>query len=114
MAYEVEGQPIVAGYPFSMRLNATVGIFTAGSTYTAMVRDVETDTLLATLTTANGKLVRVDDNNLDVLLAQADSSSWLNYASVVLDIVRTDTNPDQYLGIKITLMVEYPATRGLP
>lgn len=110
--YEVSGQPVVIGYPFSMRLQTTTDMFPSGSTFTAHVRDLDTDLLLATLTTANGKLTRIDSRNLDVSLSASDSTAWVT-ERVVFDIVRTDVNPKEYLGIKIQLYVENPVTRGL-
>lgn len=109
---EVPGLPVVVGYPYSLRINSSTAVFPAGATFTAQVRDVATDTLLTTLTTANGKLVAVDNFNMDVLLAGTDSVGW-TADRVIFDIVRTDVNPDTYLGFKITLFVEQPVTRGL-
>lgn len=109
---EVPGLPVVVGYPYSLRINSTTAVFPAGATFAAQVRDLETDVLLATLTTANGKLVAVDNFNMDVLLSNTDTAGWTGERAV-FDIVRTDVNPDTYVGFKITLYVEKPVTRGL-
>lgn len=111
--YEIRGQALVLGYDFQMRLAATADIFPPGFTGTAHVRASRDDaTILATLTTANGGLVRIDNKNLDLKITGVQSAGW-TATSVVLDIVRTDPTPDQYLGIRLTILTEKPVTRGL-
>jgi hypothetical protein len=111
--YEIRGQALVLGYDFQMRLAASADVFPPGFTGTAHVRaNTDDPTILATLTSGNGGLVRIDNRNLDLKITGAQSAGW-TATSVVLDIIRTDPIPDQYLGIKLTILTEKPVTRGL-
>ncbi len=109
------GAPIVAGYPWSLNVHAvaTPALFPSGGAFTAHVRDsVSAGAIRATLTTANGGIVRVDDDTVTLNITATESAAW-KMASVVLDLVRTDVAPDQYLGFTLTIPVVRPVTRGL-
>jgi len=110
--YEIRGQALVFGYDFKMRLNATADIFPAGIAMTAHVRAEIDGPILATLSTANGKLVRAGNRDLDITISGTDSVNW-TAPSIILDIVRTDTTPDEYLGIVLTITTSKAVTRGL-
>lgn len=105
------GSAIIAGYIWRQRLQVTAEAppFPEGVTLRAQVRKSRAATEeLATLTTENGGLVRVDDNSIDIVIAGASSTDWRD--SVMLDIVRTDLDDDEHLGIQLTVPVMMPVT----
>lgn len=106
---------IMAGYGWSCRVTMTAATppFPAGVELVAHVRaKASSSAILATLSTANQKITRVDDNTIDISIPGADSAAFKD-GSVVLDLVRTDTDPDTYVGFKLQVPVETPVTRGL-
>ena len=108
------GPAVVAGYNWSLRIEANSAAFPAGVAITGQVRRKVGDaTILATLTTAGGQIVRVDDTHIDISIPGATSKDWAA-GNVVMDFVRTDVNPDSYLGFILTVPVVMPVTRGLP
>ena len=107
------GRPIVAGVEWRLRLAVTssVPFFPSGATHTAQVRDViDAGAVRHTLTTANGGIVRVNDTTCDLVIPGAVTAAW-KMASVVLDLMRTDTDPDVYGGFILTVPVTRPVTR---
>lgn len=107
----VEGRALVAGYEWRQRFVSPVALFPSGSTFSAQVRrKVDDAAPLTTLTTADGELVRIDNETLEVIIPGADSTAWTP-GSVVFDIVRTDTTPDQHLGFRVTVAVVQAVTR---
>lgn len=108
------GPAIVAGYKWSLRIEASAAAFPVGVAITGHVRrKVGDEQPLATLSTANGKIVRVDDAHIDIFIDGDLSEAW-SPGSVVMDFVRTDVDPDAYLGFILTVPVVLPVTRGLP
>lgn len=101
---------IYIGYPWRMTLqvSSAVALFPSAAQFKAHVRVKPGDRLLATLTTANGKLIRVDDNTIEILIDNF-TADW-KPGKVVLDLVRTDVEPDQHLGIGIEVAVKLPVT----
>jgi hypothetical protein len=109
------GRPIVAGFPYSLEVTVTreTPFFPAGSAHTAQIRDTPSSgSVRATLTTANGGLVRVSDTVVRLVIPAETSAAWRE-GSVVLDIVRTDVSPDEYGGFLLTIPVVRSVTRGL-
>lgn len=112
----VSGQAIAAGYEWRQRLKVVVDPppFPSGCTLAAHVRARRGDALpKASLTTANGGLVRVSDTEIDIVLSPSQTGAMTNIPSVVMDVVRTDPDPDQHLGFSLTIPVVMPVTRGL-
>lgn len=108
-----DGPTIVAGYEYRLRIAADLALFPAGCALTSHVRRKVSETaILATLTTANGGLARVSDTEVDIAIAGTASASW-QAGTVVLDMVRTDVNPDQHLGFVLEIPVTLAVTRGL-
>lgn len=108
------GSAIVAGYEWRQRITVSAAVppFPEGVALTAHVRaTLASDTVLATLSTAAGSIERVDDDSIDLIISGAASVSWSD--TVVLDCVRTDTDPDSYLGFQMAVPVVQPVTRGL-
>lgn len=109
------GTSIVAGYEWRQRLRvrSSEPAFPSGVTLVGHVRSpLESATPLATLTTADGTITRVDNETVQLVIAGATSVSWTAYEAVLLDLVRTDTDPDQHLGFRLTIPVEMPVTRA--
>ncbi|EAQ43713.1 hypothetical protein MED193_12618 [Roseobacter sp. MED193] len=108
-----EGPAIMIGYAYRLRLEAAGALFPEGAAFTGHVRAKLGDTeILATLTSANGGLERVSDSALDLQIAAADTAG-MAVGSVVVDVVRTDTDPDRHLGFALEIPVMSPVTRGL-
>lgn len=108
-----DAPPVKAGYYWSVRLEVAGVTFPSGSAYKADIKKRRSDeTAIASLTTANGGLVRVSDTELDIVLAGTVTAGW-EAGEVIGDIVRTDTNPDQHLSIEFALPVTVPLTRAV-
>ena len=108
------GPAIVAGYNWSLRIVADTAAFPSGVAITGHVRRKIADAApLVTLSTAAGQIVRVDDFRIDITIPGAASREWAP-GDVVMDFVRTDVDPDAYLGFRLTVPVTIPVTRGLP
>lgn len=114
-----EGKSIIAGYVWNERVELVVPTgdpvpFPAGCALTAHVRAcVDDSTVLATLSTANGGIVRVNDTQIDLIITGSDSESWWEHGSVTLDVVRTDLAPDEHLRFILEIPVVRPVTRDL-
>jgi hypothetical protein len=63
-------KPIYAGYEWKATFNLVADpvLFPLGGTLKAHVRYSPDDSILTTLTTENGKIVRVDDNRIQVVI----------------------------------------------
>lgn len=114
MTVSIESGPaIIVGYEYKLQVATDLGLFPAGAAITAHVRAKVSDTaILATLTTANGGLVRISDQLVEVIIPPAQTVNF-KAGSVHLDMVRTDLNPDQHLGFSLEIPVVLPVTRGL-
>ena len=69
-------------------------------------------TLLAELSSADGGIEHITDTVLELSLTPAQTAG-LTPGRVVLDLVRTDLEPDLHLGFLIEIPVMLPVTRGL-
>ena len=108
-----EGPAILAGYEYRLQLEADSPVFPAGCALAGQVRaKVSDSTVVATLTTANGGLLRVSDTVIEIVIPAAATAS-LQPGSVVMDVVRTDLEPDQHLNFTLEILVIRPVTRGL-
>jgi hypothetical protein len=112
-----EGNAIVAGYSWTItvKYERVPAAFPDGIQLTAQVRPKpKSTTLLATLTLADGDIVRVDDDNITVTIGGDVSEAWINeYDIVYLDVVRTDADPDEHYGFQLGVPVIVPVTRDL-
>jgi hypothetical protein len=115
MSQKFKGKIITAGYDWSIRLsfaNSAIS-FPANATFTSQVRrDPDVDDIIATLTTANGGIVRIDSQTLEIRISGAASTGWPNRIAYI-DVVRTDTNPKQHLGFELRVPVRRAITRGI-
>lgn len=108
-----EGPVILIGYEYRLQIEAEAALFTESATFSGQLRGAVTDSaVLATVSTGNGGIVRRDDRTLEIVLAPAVTSG-LSVGSVVLDLVRTDLDPDRHLGVVLEIPVSLPVTRGL-
>lgn len=100
---------LIAGYQWSQRFEVTradgTPIFTSSTTWTAPVRADPNQPVLTTLTSANGQILRVDDDTIDIVISGTLSASWGDYSTIYLDLIRTDTDPDQHIGVRISIPV---------
>lgn len=109
----LSGQPIARGYSHAIRVTvATDGddaVFPAGCRLMAQFREFAgAPAVQATLSTDNGKIVRIDDDTIRLDLSAADTADM--QGQTVTDLVRTDLSPDAWLGIQLRFEVAQPAT----
>ena len=108
-----DGPAIVAGYEYKLQLEADSPVFPGGCSLTAHVRArVSDSTIIATLTSANGGLARISDTVIEIVIPPAATAN-LAPGSVVMDMVRTDLEPDRHLNFTLEIPVVRPVTRGL-
>jgi len=108
-----EGPVILIGYEYRLQLQAEADFFPESATFTGQLRSTVTDsTVLATLSTANGSVLRHNERTLEIVVA-ADVTATLIPGSVVVDFVRTDLTPERPLGFSLEIPVQQPVTRGL-
>lgn len=108
-----DGPAIVAGYEYRLQVEAGSAVFPQGCTLAAQLRAKVSDTtVIATLTTQNGGLVRRSDTVIEIVIA-AEASAGLSAGSIVLDMVRTDLVPPKHLQFTLEIPVVRPVTRGL-
>jgi hypothetical protein len=106
-----EGPIILIGYEYRLRLGTDSALFPIGCTLIAQVRaSIGSAVLLATLSTEAGTLIREDDRTLEIVLGPTITST-LVAGSVVIDVVRTDLEPDRHLGFMLEIPVQQPVTR---
>jgi hypothetical protein len=108
-----DGPAIVAGYEYRLQLEADSPVFPAGCTLAAQVRTKVSDSaVITTLTTGNGGLARISDTIVEITIPAAATAN-LPPGSIVMDMVRTDLDPDQHLNFTLEIPVIRPVTRGL-
>ncbi len=109
----VDGPAIVAGYPYRLQIEAETPLFPQDAVFAAEVRTrVSAASVIATLTTANGRILRVSDTVLELAIAPEATAS-LGAGSVILDVVRTDLMPPRHLSFFLEIPVVLPVTRGM-
>jgi len=112
----MSGSPIAIGFQWRQSIQLTYTgsdqvPFPLGSTFRAEVRaNAQSDTILATLTTAAGEITRDNDNQLTILIGAADTATF-EPGTVSLDLVRTDVSPEEYIHVAMTVTVIQPITR---
>jgi hypothetical protein len=106
-----EGPVILIGYEYRLQLQAEADLFPEEASFVGQVRSAITaPTVVAELSTAAGSVLRVDVRTLEIVLAPAVTAS-LAPGGVVLDLVRTDLEPDRHLGFVLEIPVALPVTR---
>lgn len=114
MSVEVtDGPAIVAGYAYKLQIEAESPVFPAGCTLTAQVRSKISDAaIIATLSTANGGLTRVSDTVIEMVIPP-EATVGLRPGTIVMDVIRTDVDPDLHLNFTLEIPIVQPVTRGL-
>lgn len=114
MAVDVsDGPAIIAGYEYRLQVETGSAVFPQSCTLAAQLRAKVSDaTVIATLTTQNGELLRKSDTVVEIVIAP-EASAGLSAGSVVLDMVRTDLVPPRHLQFTLEIPVVRPVTRGL-
>ena len=106
-----EGPVILIGYEYRLQLEAEANLFPNGASFAGQVRSAITAaTVVAELSSAAGSVLRVDDRTLEIVLAPAVTAG-LAPGGIVLDLVRTDLEPDRHLGFVLEIPVALPVTR---
>ena len=108
------GPPIYPGYPWRLTIDAgATALFPSGITIAAQFRlTVDSATVLATISTADGSIVRVSDTQINLILPDTATDDF-EVGTVFVDLVRTDLAPDEHMGIRLQVPVVQPVTRGL-
>ena len=108
------GPAIHPGYAWRLTIDAgTTALFPAGIALAAQFRRrVEDAAVLATLSTSDGSITRVSDSVINLVLPAADTANF-EPGTVVADLVRTDLDLAEYLGIRLQVPVVQPVTREL-
>jgi hypothetical protein len=105
------GPVILIGYEYRLQLQAEVDLFPGNAHFIGQLRRMVSDeAVLATLSTTNGGVLRVDDRTLEIVLPP-EVTAMLPPGRVVLDLVRTDLYPDRHLGVLLEIPVVLPVTR---
>ena len=108
-----EGPAILLGYAWRLQIEAEAPVFADAASYAGHLRLKPSDpTLLAELSSADGGIEHITDTVLELSLTPARTAG-LTPGRVVLDLVRTDLEPDLHLGFLIEIPVMLPVTRGL-
>lgn len=110
----VPGRILHAGYNWTTRIvfKSSGTQFPVGSTFAAHVRRApEDEDVLATLTTANGGITRIDDKTLELTIPGSATQGWPAGRKAYVDVVRTDENEPEHLGFRLVIPVQVPITR---
>ena len=113
MRMTFEGPAILPGYAYQLRLEAESHLFPETASYLSELRTTPSaDQVLAVVTSETGGFVRISDREMDLVLSAAQTST-LPLGRVVLDIIRTDLDLLQHLGLFLELPVLQPVTRDI-
>lgn len=115
MLQKFKGQIITAGYDWAIQLGFDKSpiSFPSNAAFVAQVRrDPAAEDILATLSTANGNIVRISDKILQLRLPGSMSIGWPDRTAFI-DMVRTDSGLKQHLGFMLTVPVRRAITRGI-
>ena len=109
----LEGPVILIGYEYRLQLQADTALFPEACVLAGQMRTrLAALDVIATLLSATGSLIRIDDYTLEIVVA-ADVTAALIPGSVVVDFVRTDLTPERPLGFSLEIPVQQSVTRGL-
>ena len=108
-----EGPAILVGYAWRLQIEAEAPVFAEAASYAGHLRLKPSDpTLLAELSSADGGIQHITATVLELFLTPSQTAG-LSPGRVVLDLVRTDLEPDLHLGFLLEIPVMLPVTRGL-
>ncbi len=109
----LQGKVIQTGCEWRLKIkiqSTALEPFPEGAKFTAQVRADAESAVLATLTSENGHIVRVDSSSLEIFMPGAMSATWSS-GFVMLDIIRTDLPENIHLGFDLTIPVKRSITR---
>jgi hypothetical protein len=103
--------PIARGYHYPVDVGLDAALFPEGCKLRAEIRNfVGAGGMPAgTLTTEDGGITRLDDQTIRLDI-KGEMTGRLTNSTAVLDVVRTDLSPDEWLPFQITLPVVKPVT----
>jgi len=104
---------ILIGYEWrqAVKVTGTPPAFPAGVALAGQVRVTSAHgRLVATLTTANGGIVREADDEVTLVIPESATED-LHEGAVVVDIVRTDLDPPAHFGFQLRVPVRMPSSR---
>lgn len=110
---------LARGYPYTIQLqvrpevDGDTGPFPEGCTLIADVAIYVGGTAVATLSTDDGSIVRIGDDTIELRIPAA-ATALLTETTAQIDLVRSDTSPDQWLGLQLSLPVVQPITAARP
>lgn len=111
----ISAPPVVVGYAYAVQIEVQgeEPPFPSGCMLRAELRrpSYYRAAAIADLSTENGNLVRIDERTVELRLSEAMTAA-IEGASVVVDLVRTDTDPATYQYILVVLPVIQPMTRA--
>jgi len=109
-----DGPAIHPGYPWRLTIDAgALALFPSGIAIAAQFRvNVADAVVLAAISTAAGSIVRVSDSVINLVLPAADTANF-KPGTAFVDLVRTDLDPAEHMGIRLQVPVIQPVTRGL-
>lgn len=103
--------PVVVGHAYTIDIEVEDETpFPAGD-YAAQVREtIGAAWSVADLTTSGGGLTRISDSTMRLSMTAAQTA-LIGNTVVVVDFVRTDTDPDTFTYVRVTLPVTQTTTR---
>ena len=108
-----EGPAILIGYAWRLQIEAEAPVFAEDARYAGHLRLKPSDpALLAELSSADGGIQHIAETVLELSLTASQTAS-LSPGRIVMDLVRTDLEPDLHLGFLLEIPVMLPVTRGL-
>ena len=108
-----DGPAVIIGYEYRLQIEAETDLFPAEAQLTGQLRSkVSATAVLATLSTANGRIRRMSVRRLELVIPP-EATAILSPGSAVLDLVRTDLTPPRHLAFLLEIPVIRPVTRGL-
>ena len=108
---------LARGYPYTIQLqvrpesDGDISPFPEGCTLIADVAIYAGGAAVATLSTDDGTIARIGDDTIELRIPAAATERLTN-TTAQIDVVRTDTSPDQWLGLQLSLPVIQPITAG--
>ena len=108
-----EGPAILIGYAWRLQIEAEAPVFAEAASYAGHLRLKPSDpAVLAVLSSADGGIQHITATVLELSLTPSQTAA-LAPGRVVLDLVRTDLEPNLHLGFLLEIPVMLPVTRGL-
>lgn len=107
----IKARSINPGFEWRLRIVVSGALtFEADARYAAQVRPQINQPALATMTTENGGIRRINSRTLELFLT-ADATADMAPGAVLVDVVRVFPTPVQNLGFRLTVPVKLSVTR---